>query len=129
MKLLLDTHAFLWFLAGSEQLSDRAREAMADRHHELLLSTASLWEMAIKHSLGKLTLARPFDELIPEQLSLLEIQTCSIELRHLSRLITLPMRHRDPFDRLIIAQSLADDLMVVTKDHHFGAYEGLSIIW
>lgn len=129
MKLLLDTHAFLWFLAGSEQLSDAAREAMADRHNELLLSTASLWEMAIKHSLGKLTLTQPFDELIPEQLRLLGIQTCSIELRHLSRLIALPMHHRDPFDRLIIAQGLSDNLTVVTRDHHFDAYEGLSILW
>ena len=103
MKLLLDTHAFLWFIAGSERLSATARELIEDSANQPFLSAASLWEMAIKLSLGRLHLGRPFEELIPEQMRLNGIQLLGIEIEHVTPVTTLPFHHRDPFDRLIVA--------------------------
>jgi PIN domain nuclease of toxin-antitoxin system len=98
MRLLLDTHAFLWFIMGSANLSVNARALIENPANERLLSIASLWEIAIKTSLGKLALAGSFDELIPAQLSLNGIDLLSIKVSHLSTLTTLPFHHRDPFD-------------------------------
>ena len=107
MRLLLDTSSFLWFVAGSDKLSRKARELMENFDNELVLSMASLWEIAIKVSIGKLELLRQFDPLIPEKLKENEIEILHAELAHLSELIKLPFHHRDPFDRLIIAQSIS----------------------
>ena len=106
MRVLMDTNIFLWFIAGSDRLSNNARNIMADINNELVLSVASLWEIAIKSSLGKFELLRPFDQLIPEQLELHEVDILQIELTHLSSIISLPFHYRDPLDRLIIAQSI-----------------------
>lgn len=122
MRVLIDTNIFLWFIAGSDRLSDSARRTIADIENELLLSVASLWEIAIKSSLGKLELLRPFDQLIPEQLEINEIDVLPIELSHLSRIINLPLHHRDPFDRLIIAQSIVENLPIITSDAKFQQY-------
>lgn len=94
MKLLLDTHAFLWFVMGSANLSGKARALIEDPSNESLLSVASLWEMAIKVSLGKLTLSVPFDDLIPEQLNLNGIGLLDIRIDHASLLATLAFHHR-----------------------------------
>ena len=102
MKFLLDTHAFLWFIMGSSNLSGNARTLIEDPANERLLSVASLWEVAIKVSLGKLTLSAPFEHLIPAQLTLKGIEQLKIKVDHLSRLATLPFHHRDryrPLDR------------------------------
>jgi PIN domain nuclease of toxin-antitoxin system len=128
MKLLLDTHAFLWFVMGSANLSVNARAVIENPANENLLSVASLWEMAIKVSLGKLTLSAPFDDLIPEQLKLNGIGLLNIGIDHVSLVATLPFHHRDPFDRLLIAQSIADKIPVVSIDAAFDAY-GITRLW
>ena len=128
MRLLLDTSRFLWFVAGSERLSGKARELMEDFDNELVLSVASLWEMAIKASIGKLELLRPFDQFIPEKLEENEIDILHISLPHLSKMMTFPSHHRDPFDRLIIAQSIFENLPVIACDSVFKEYPA-DIIW
>ena len=128
MKLLLDTHAFLWFIMGSINLSANARVLIEDPSNESLLSVASLWEMAIKVSLGKLTLSAPFAELIPPQLNANGIGLLNIRIDHLSLLTTLPFHHRDPFDRLLIAQAITDNIPVVSIDAAFDNY-GLTRLW
>lgn len=101
----------------------------ADRNqHRIFISAASLWEIAIKHGLGKLALDRPFDELIPEQLYRQQIETLQIELSHLSELIPLPLHHRDPFDRLIVAQAKAERLPIISVDPALDAYD-VQRIW
>jgi PIN domain nuclease of toxin-antitoxin system len=122
MSLILDTHSFLWFIIGSPRLSGHARALIEDDMHDKRLSTASLWEMAIKLSLGRLTLAEPFGVLIPQQLRLSGIEILNIEIAHLAVLTTLPFHHRDPFDRLIIAQAIAEQCPVVSVDPAFDAY-------
>ncbi len=128
MRVLLDTSAFLWFISGSDRLSAKARNFIADLNNELVLSIASLWEIAIKTSLGKLELFRPFDQLISVQLDKNDIEILPLELNHLSAVITLEFHHRDPFDRLIIAQGITEGLPVITSDSNFTIYP-VNIIW
>lgn len=128
MRLLLDTSSFLWFVAGSGRLSGRARNLMEDFDNELVLSVASLWEMAIKVSVGKLELPEDFDRFIPEKLEENEIEILHVRLAHLSEMIKLPFHHRDPFDRLIIAQSVSENLPVIACDGIFREYP-LDIMW
>ena len=128
MRLLLDTHSFLWFTGGDDRLSTRAKEAISDLDNAAYLSAASLWEMAVKINIGKMRLPRPFGEVIPEQLVLNEIEVLHIEPPHLVSYIGLPLHHRDPFDRLIIAQAKAEDLRVVGKDEEFESY-GIECLW
>jgi PIN domain nuclease of toxin-antitoxin system len=128
MRLLLDTNAFLWFIAGDERLSEPAREAIADVGNEVLLSVASLWEIAIKLGLGKLELQGRFHELIPQQLADNELGVLPIELRHLVVLTELPSHHRDPFDRLIISQGIAENIPILSVDGVFREYP-VRIIW
>ena len=128
MRLLLDTHSFLWFIAGDLRLSPTARRAIEDESNELLISVGSLWEMAIKVSLGKLILDQPFEMLIPEHLDALGVGVLQIDVDHLVQLTALPFHHRDPFDRLIAAQALVDSLAVVGGDAVFDDY-GLHRIW
>ena len=125
MRLLLDTHRLLWFIAGSGQLSIRARDLITDLGNEVLLSVASLWEIAIKVSIGKVELSRTFAEIIPEQLRENEI---AVLPRHLAVMIELPFHHRDPFDRLIIAQGIAERLPVISRDRSFHSYP-VEVIW
>ena len=103
MKYLLDTHTLLWFLKGDKKLSDKARQLIDSRNNEKCLSIVSLWEIAIKVSLGKLVLNKPFEKLFPEQLDFNRIGILDITVDNLIKLTTLPFHHRDPFDRLIIA--------------------------
>jgi PIN domain nuclease of toxin-antitoxin system len=128
MKLLLDTHTFLWFIMGSPNLSDKARTLIEEPSNESLLSVASLWEMAIKVSLGKLTLSAPFGDLIPEQLSLNGIGLLNLSTAHAALLATLPFHHRDPFDRLLIAQAITEQMPVVGIDAAFDTY-GITRLW
>lgn len=128
MRALLDTSTFLWFVSDSDKLSTNARHFIADLENELFLSVASLWEIAIKTSLGKLELLRPFDQLIAEQIQLNTITVLPIQIHHLSEVIDLPFHHRDPFDRLIIAQSIVEQLPVITKDSAFSQYQA-RLIW
>lgn len=128
MRALLDTNAFLWFISGSDRLSNKARDHIADFDNDLVLSIASLWEIAIKTSLGKLELFSPFAQLIPAQLEKNAIEILPIELNHLSAIINLEFHHKDPFDRLIIAQGITEQLPVITSDAVFNKYP-ITIIW
>jgi len=105
VRALLDTHAFLWFTTGEPRLSNAARELITNPRNEILLSLASLWEMAIKASLGKLILQPSFDAAILGQMARNDIRLLGIEVAHVREVLTLPWHHRDPFDRLLIAQA------------------------
>ena len=128
MNILLDTHAFLWFIAGDKRLSSKAREAIESEDNLIHVSVASLWEIAIKCSLGRLTLAGPFDEWIPRLLEHNGFDVLPINLDHLSKTVSLPFEHRDPFDRILVAQCLVDDLTMVSRDSVFESY-GVKRIW
>jgi len=103
MRLLLDTHAFIWFVEDSPLLSADAKSAIGDPGSEVFLSIASVWEMAIKVSLNKLRFSQPLDLFLPNQLRINDIATLNITLEHAMAVSRLPLHHRDPFDRLIIA--------------------------
>lgn len=128
MRILLDTQAFLWFITDDPKLSAFARSLIESADNERLLSIASLWEIAIKMSLGKLDLEKPFEELFPHQLELNDIEVLAIEIAHLKKVAVMPFHHRDPFDRLIIAQSLVEQLPVVSIDTKFDDY-GVEHLW
>lgn len=128
MKLLLDTHTFLWFIMGNPKLSANARTFIEDQANEKFLSVASLWEIAIKVSIGKLALSAPFDTLIPQQLSVNGFELLRLEIAHAAALINLPFHHRDPFDRLLIAQALVEQMQIVSIDSTFDAYQ-TSRLW
>jgi len=122
MKLLLDTHTFLWFIIGSPNLSAAARSLIEDAANEKFVSVASLWEIAIKLSIGKLSSSASFDVVIPQQLSLNGFEVLNIEIEHTAVVATLPFHHRDPFDRLLIAQAAVEKMSVVSIDTVFDAY-------
>ncbi len=128
MRLLLDSHAFLWFILGDQRLSDRARLAIAAADTDVLISPATLWEMAIKVRLGKYTLPGPFGPFMDTQLTSNRIRLLPIEVRHTALLASMPFHHRDPFDRLIVAQALAESIGVVSVDAMLDAY-GVSRLW
>ena len=121
MKLLLDTHTFLWFINDSSRLSARAK-ALLESDADLFLSIASLWEMAIKTGIGKLALPKPYDIFIPEHLAFNEIEILPISRSQLSVVSSLPQHHRDPFDRMLIAQAAIEQLPIVSADTHSDAY-------
>ena len=121
MKLLLDTHTFLWFLDDSPQLSQKGK-ALLEADNELLLSVASLWEIAIKLRLGKLTVAVPIEVLMTQQLTQNDIVLLPITVAPLIVVSTLPLHHRDPFDRLLVAQALVEQMPIVSADPAFDAY-------
>ena len=128
MKYLLDTHTLLWFLSGDEKLSGRARLLIDDPSNEKFLSIASLWEIAIKAGLGKIDLDKPFEQMFPERLDFNRIRILDITVDSLVKLTTLPFHHRDPFDRLIIAQGLVEEFPIISVDATFDAY-GIDREW
>jgi PIN domain nuclease of toxin-antitoxin system len=128
MRLLLDTHTFLWFLEDSAQLSSMAKALIEDGGNDVYISIGSLWEMAIKISLGKLSVSQPFEIFIPEQLTANDMTLLPIAVEHTVALITLPFHYRDPFGRLLIAQSLVTSMPIVGADTAFDAY-GVQRLW
>jgi PIN domain nuclease of toxin-antitoxin system len=128
MRYLLDTHAFIWFITNDDRLGSRAYEEISNIKNDVVLSIASLWEMAIKVSLGKLELGKPFHALIPRELVVNEIGLLSIVPKHLAALADLPFHHRDPFDRLIIAQAMIEGIPIVSHDGDFPQYP-VQIVW
>lgn len=128
MRLLLDTHAFLWFINGDDKLSQRSRALIQEYNNEVLVSIATLWEIAIKISLNKLELLQPFEIIIPKELADNEFTLLAIKLEYLVELRKLPFYHRDPFDRLLIAQSLSEKLPLISKDDQFDNY-GVERTW
>ncbi len=127
MRVLLDTHAFIWWFEHDRRLSVRAREAIANAT-DGFFSVVSCWEIAIKVSRKKLTLAKPIERLVPEQLGLNGFQLLPIDLDDVARVATLPFHHRDPFDRLLAAQALSEELTVVSADPVFRKY-GVKRVW
>jgi PIN domain nuclease of toxin-antitoxin system len=117
MRLLLDTHALLWFIAGSPDLSSDARTSIEDPANEKLVSIASIWETAIKVSVGKMTLSAPFDDLFPHQLQINGFDLLPIRIEHAAAVSALPFHHRDPFDRLLAAQAIKDNLALASADN------------
>lgn len=128
MKLLLDTHSFLWFIDGNSRLSATARQLIEDPSNERLVSIASLWEMAIKVSIGRLTFAQPFATLMRDQLQRNSMQVLDITLEHTAQVASLPFHHRDPFDRMLIVQALVETLPIISVDSAFDAY-GVTRLW
>jgi PIN domain nuclease of toxin-antitoxin system len=128
MTLLLDTHTLLWFLTNNPSLSARARGAIEDSANAARVSAASLWEVAIKFALGKLKLPAPYLEIFPHQLEMNGFDLLPITPVHCATLLTLPFHHRDPFDRLLLAQAKAESLTLVTDDRQFGPY-GVPLLW
>jgi len=127
MKFLLDTHAFLWFVAGDERLSRKARRALEADDAELVLSAASVWEMAIKSSLGRLTLPAPLEVYVAEKVAG-GFRILPVEWQHAAAVEKLPAYHRDPFDRLLATQAMAENLTLVTADAAFHSY-GVKVLW
>lgn len=128
MRLLLDTHAMLWFTSDDPRLGSRSRSLIADPTHDLLVGVGTCWELAIKISMGKLTLPIAINRFLEATLSNYAIRILAIEPRHLARITTLAFHHRDPFDRLLVAQALEDELQVVSIDSALDAY-GIKRIW
>jgi PIN domain nuclease of toxin-antitoxin system len=128
MRLLLDSHAFLWFCDGNTALSGTARAAIEDSNNEKWVSHATAWEVAIKTSLGKLHLSVPYEELFPGALKTNGFGALPQDFRHYRELLNLPRHHGDPFDRLIIAQAIVEGLTVVSCDPHFSSY-GVPLLW
>ena len=122
MRLLLDTHAFLWFVLGNVQCSSTARSLIEDENNEKWLSPASHWELAIKIGIGKYTLPDPFEVFIERAIDANGFLILPIEPSHTSVLTALPLHHRDPFDRLIIAQAMVEQMDIVGADTQFDAY-------
>ena len=122
MKLLLDTHALLWMLSDAPELSTTAKAAISDARNEKLLSVASLWEITIKVGLRKLPLGQPLDVFLARLESSRFIRRLPIQTAHLLRLESLPHHHRDPFDRLIVAQALSEDCVLLSADRNIDAY-------
>jgi|SRR5665213_1727774 len=128
MKLLLDTHTLLWFIGNDPQLSAPASQHIENPAHEKFVSAASLWEIAVKLSLEKIKLPRPFGEVFPQQLEVNGFELLPISCAQLNCLVGLSFHHRDPFDRLLVAQAIVDDLTIVTRDPEFSKYPA-KILW
>ncbi len=118
MRLLLDTHILIWYVMGDEQLPISWRELIQSPQNQKFVSVASLWEIAVKTNIGKLTLKYPLDRLVP-----VDFQLLLIELPHLLAYQQLPLHHRDPFDRMLIAQAQAEQLTLMTQDGNMPLYE------
>lgn len=129
MNLLLDTQALLWFILSDSRLSRKAQHTIVDTEGLIFVSPASLWEIAIKISLGKYELPGNFQQFWDKQLDINDFKLLPVSIAHASRVADLPYHHRDPFDRLIIAQSLVEEIPVVSSDSMFDFYEGVGRIW
>ena len=121
MNLLLDTHAFVWFMDGDKKLSTKAKKEIEDSDNQIILSIASLWEMSIKISIGKLELEKPFVDVI-SYVSEKGIEILSINFEHTLEVSKLEFHHKDPFDRLIISQAKIENMTIVSKDKLFDDY-------
>jgi len=128
MRVLVDTHVFLWWVEGDRALPAKARAALANQENECLISLVSAWELAIKAGLGKLKLALPVERYVVEHIAANGFRMLDIQMAHVGRVETLDPHHGDPFDRLLISQALEEKLPVVTADPVFRKY-GVKRIW
>ena len=128
MKLLLDTHTFIWWDSAPANLSTRVLELCEDEKNSLILSVVSVWEIQIKSQLGKLKLDEPLDELVRSQQHRNNVQVLPAKLAHILALNHLPFHHKDPFDRLLIAQANIEGAVLLSKDRAFSSY-AVEVIW
>ncbi len=127
MSYLIDTHTLLWYLKGDEQLSKNAKGILDNKKEQVFISIASLWEMAIKINIEKLKLDYSFPEL-EQKLQFEQVAVLGVLFSHTETLTSLPLHHRDPFDRMIIAQSLTENLTIISKDKNFSLYP-IQLLW
>jgi PIN domain nuclease of toxin-antitoxin system len=128
MKLLIDTHCWLWLVAEPERLRRDVVEALFAEDNEVHVSAASAWEIVIKHALGKLSLPLPPAEYLPSRMAALGHLSLPVEQHHALRVAALPAHHKDPFDRILVAQAQAEDMRIVTADRLLAAYD-VRVIW
>jgi len=122
MKLLLDTHTFLWFALNDNQLSATAMSLIGNLENDVLLSPASCWEIAIKISIGKYQVPGDFQSWMEQQISVNSFEILPIRLAHVSQVATLPFHYKDPFDRLLVAQALVEDISIISGDKKMDQY-------
>ncbi len=128
MKLLLDTHAFLWWIADDDRLSQPAEEAIGDGGNIVYLSAVSVWEIVVKAGLGRLQVPQPVDRFLVDQLQRNAFEPLSLHIRHALAVNDLPQVHRHPYDRMLIAQARADDLTLVSRDRVMHDYP-VGVLW
>lgn len=128
MRALLDTHAFLWWIGDDPRLSSRVSAIIKDGENRLFLSAASGWEIAIKARLGRLTLPEPLKTFLPEQMALNAVESLPIKMSHALHVYTLPDHHRDPFDRLLVAQAQLENLPILSADPQISLY-AVRTVW
>jgi PIN domain nuclease of toxin-antitoxin system len=128
MRVLLDTHTFLWWVTNSPQLSSTVQSIVANRTNQIFFSAASGWEIAIKAQLSKLQLPNPPEQFIANQLSINSFEVLPIQLNHALQTYHLPNHHKDPFDRILVAQSQLESLPILTVDTKVSQY-GVNVIW
>ncbi len=128
MRVLLDTHTFLWMAEDAPQLSQNAREAII-KADTIVLSVASIWELAVKFSIGKLWQSEyDFDQLVRRSIAVCGAELLPIRAEHALKVSTLPLHHRDPFDRMLVAQAMTEGLPLVSHDQHLTRY-ACEVIW
>jgi PIN domain nuclease of toxin-antitoxin system len=127
LRILVDTHAFLWAISADQRYQGAMRQAMENGENELYLSVASIWEILIKSGMGKLTLPKPTAEFIAAEMFKNRVRRMGIQASHLAALEKLPPLHKDPFDRMLVAQAKAEGIALVSTDEAFAAY-GINII-
>lgn len=128
MNVLLDTHAFMWFVWNDPKLSKVAKDTIVNPDNRKLVSTASCWELAIKVSLKKLDLGMPYQQFVRPQMEKNNFELLTIDHDHLAGVVTLPLHHRDPFDRMLIAQCIAEGIPIISADEQLDAY-AIERVW
>lgn len=123
MNILIDTHIFLWYVTNNNKLNEATKNIINEKDNIIYLSQASIWEIAIKYSLGKLTLDSSFLAFIEEQIKVNDFKILNFNLFHFEQVTKLPFHHRDPFDRIIIAQSIIENYPLISYDKAFNSYE------
>lgn len=128
MKILIDTHAFLWLITDNDKLSKKSKLIFTEPKNELFFSMASFWEICIKVSIGKLKLSKNWDKIIKDELISNSVKLLPISVDHCYQITQLPFHHRDPFDRIIISQAIIEKMHIMTVDNHFSQYE-INVVW
>ena len=128
MKILLDTHALLWLITDNRQLSKTAKEIFLDQKNRLFFSITSLWEICIKMSLGKISLKNGWLKTIQDEMKANAVNWLPVEIEHCAKLTKLPFHHRDPFDRMLIAQAIVEDMLLLSRDTRLSDYE-ITRVW
>lgn len=128
MKVLLDTHALLWSVTGDKRLGQKARQTFLDPDNRLFFSMAGVWELCIKMSLGKIFLEDGWFDILQRDMNTNAIAWLPIETRHCRKVAVLPFHHRDPFDRMLVAQAIVDDMCLLSRDNRLAEY-AVRVIW